>query len=176
MAIEIIPKPKIKKISWINIVLYSYLAIFLVLFLSYFIFDHYQKKLNQEFSDLEKSLLRTPAEKELEEEIIGYQRKLKDFTSLLNYHRLPLNIFNFLEKVTHPKVWFSELDLNLTKNTIDLSGQADTSEVMAQQLLILRKEELIQNLNLSKLSRNKEGRLEFSLQVEILESGISNYK
>lgn len=164
MAIEIIPKPKIKEIPWSDIILTTCLIIFLLCFLSYFVLVYFQTKFQQELSKLENALVRTSSEKKLEEETLGYKRKIEDFGFLLENHRFPLNIFNFLEKNTHPKVWFSKLNLDLEKNLLTVSGQADNSEVMGQQILIFKKEALIQNLNLSNLSRGKEGKIEFDLQ------------
>lgn len=165
MAIEIIPKSKIKEISWVNLVLYFLLIIFLVLLLSYFILDIYQKKLNQELSDLEKALIRTDAEKALEDELSIYQKKIEDFGNILNVRQSPLDVFSFLEKTIHPKVWFSNFSFDLEKGTLSLSGQAENPEVIEQQLIIFKKQEMVKNVTLSNFSISKEEKIDFNLQL-----------
>lgn len=165
MAIEIIPKPKVKKAPLINVLLYLCLILLIVFVISYFILDNYQKKLDKELSDLEKALERTPEEQNLEEELLGYQKKIRNFGALLNYHQAPRSLFNFLEKITHPKVWFSKFSLDLETSTVNISGQTDSFETLGQQIIILRKEELIEGLNLAGISISREGEIGFDLQL-----------
>jgi len=165
MAIEIIPKRKVKKVFWANIVLYLLLIIFLGFLVSYFILNKSQQKLTQEISELEKNLTRTPAEKSLEEELTGYQEKVKDFGTLISNHQFPVNIFDFFEKVSHPKTWFNRFDLLPEQGAVSLSGQTDSFETLAQQILILKKEKFVKDINLPKVSISKEGKISFELQL-----------
>lgn len=165
MAIEIIPKPKIKKTFWLNLVLYLLLTIFLVLVLGYFILVLYQKKLNQELSEIEKALVRTDAEKAVENEMSIYQKKIEDFGNLLDTRRSPLKVFSFLEKNTHPRVWFSNFSFDLEKGSLSLSGQAESPEVLEQQLIIFKKQETVKNVTLLTFSIIKEGKIDFDLQL-----------
>jgi amino acid permease len=165
MAIEIIPKRKVKKVFWANIILYLLLIIFLGFFVSYFILNKSQQKLAQELSELEKNLTRTPAEKALEEELTGYQEKIGDIGPLISSHQFPVNIFDFFEKVSHPKVWFNRFDLISEQEVVNLSGQTDSFETLAQQILIFEKEEIIRDINLPKVSISKEGKISFDLRL-----------
>ena len=123
MAIEIIPKTK--KASFLGILFYFSLLLFLAFLISYFALNVYQKRLEQEITNIKKDLEKTPDEKALEEEIfgseknVGYQQKIKDFGVLFNDHKLPVNFFNFLEENTHPKVWFSKFN-SIASRFIDL--------------------------------------------------------
>ena len=173
MAIEISPKTKTKKLSLLGVLFYSGLVLLLAFLISYFVLSFYQKRMNDELSSIKKSLQETSEEKALEEEIfgsektIGYQQKIKDFGVLLAAHRLPVNFFNFLEENMHPKVWFSDFDLDLDKNLVSMSGVADSFEILGQQALIFEEQEVVKNINLSKVSLAKDGKVEFDLQLTI---------
>ena len=173
MAIEIIPKTKTKKVSFLGILFYFSLLLLLVFLISYFALNVYQKRLEQEITNIKKDLEKTPDEKALEEEIfgseknVGYQQKIKDFGVLFNAHKLPVNLFNFLEENTHPKVWFSKFNLDLEKNLLDTSGYADNFEVLGQQALIFKRQDFIKNINLSGASLAKDGKVNFDLQLTI---------
>lgn len=178
MAIEIIPKEKTKKISWQNIVAGILIAIGVVLMASYFGLSFYQKKLNNKLADVTKKLERTPSESSLEKEISVYQEKIRDFGSLLNAHQYTTNLFTFLEKLTHPRIWFSTFGFSSDKNVpdknvpdknvlVDISGQADNFEDLGRQALIFEKQEFIKNVKLSDVSVGREGKMEFEFQLTI---------
>lgn len=162
MAIEIVPPEEIKKVSWLKVI--SYLCILLLILgvATYFMFDLVQERYHQRIQDLEKDLAKTPEEKTLEEEVLGIKRKIDDFNLLLVLHQLPLNIFTLLEESTHPKVWFSDFGLDSEKGVSNISGEADSFEVLSQQISLLKEKEFIKNLNLSGVSLGKEGGVNFS--------------
>jgi len=173
MAIEIIPKTKTKKVSFLDILFYFSLLLFLAFLISYFALNVYQKRLESELTNIKKDLEKTPDEKALEEEIfgseknIGYQQKIKDFGVLFNAHKLPVNFFNFLEENTHPKVWFSKFNLDLEKNLLEMSGEAQNFEALGQQVLIFKRQDSIKNMNLPMVSLGKDGKVNFDLQLTI---------
>lgn len=165
MAIEIIPKPKIKEISWLKITLYTLVALFLAFLLSYLFLIFYQGKLQEQFSDLQTKLSRTPAETELERNILAAKRRIEDFNLLAASHRLPSQIFAALEQSTHPEVWFPDFKLNLEQEEIRLEGVARNFEVLGQQLLIFEKQSFIKNAVLSEVAVSREGEVDFEVQL-----------
>lgn len=165
MAIEIIPKSRIKKTPPLNILLFALALMLLVFLVSYFILDFSQKKRAGEISEVEKSLQKSPSEKNLEDGILGHQKKIEDVSLLLSGHRLTANLFNRLEKNIHPRVWFSKFRLDLTAGTIDMTGTTDNFEVLGQQTLIFEKQEFIKNINLSKATIGKDGKINFELRI-----------
>ncbi len=165
MAIEITPTSKIKKTLLVNILLSFCLILLIVFIISYFALGAYQKKLSKELFALEKALEKTAEEQRLEKEIFDYQKKIKDMGILLDHHKFASNLFDFLEKVTHPKVWFSSFSLNLESAVVNLSGQSDNFEILGQQILILKKQEIIKNIDVSKISIAREKGVEFQLQL-----------
>lgn len=169
MAIEIIPKVKIKKISVMSIVFYLSLAIFLAFLVSYFVLDFWQKKINKELFDIKTTLERekSPSEKNLEEKILTYQKKIEESGFLLANHRFITPLFDYLEKITHSKIQFSDFKLNSEEGVIDIKGLAESFEVLGQQALIFESQKFIKNINLSEVSINKEGKIEFKFQITL---------
>lgn len=165
MVIEVIPKEKIKKFSWQDFIFYLFLVIFFLFFLSYLGLIFYQKKLENKRLEVEKALARTEAEKKLEEEIFIYKKKIDDFLKIVSNRYSVLNIFYFLEKNTHPKVWFSNFDFNLKNNSLSLLGQAESPEVMEQQIIILKNEKMVKDLILSDVSITSGGSVEFEIKI-----------
>ncbi len=165
MAIEVFPKPKTKKIPLVNFFFYILLVVFLAFLASYFILDFYQKKLTEEISQLNKNLERSPAEKNLEDAIFSYQKKIADMGNLLSSHRLMANLFDHLEKITHPKVQIVKFRLVSESDVIDLSGLTDSFEILGQQTMIFEKQDFIKNVNLVKVAINKDGKINFDLRL-----------
>lgn len=165
--VEIIPKPPIKLPAWLNGLFYFSLFLFLATVVSFFIFSNSSKNYRVELENLEKSITeqRTPEILTLEQEISGYQEKIANFSILLQNHLFPSNLLKFWEKMSHPKVWFSQFSLNSSEGQLTLTGSADSFLSVGQQLLILKEEPLIKSFNLSDISISKKGEVEFTLNV-----------
>jgi hypothetical protein len=167
--IEIIPKPTTKKFSWQNFLFYLSIALMIAAILGYFILNNIFKKTIQTFNDLDEKLakLKTPEELNLEKEVLNYSKKIKDFSILINNHLAVSNSFNLLEKLTHPRVWFFDIEVNSKDAKISLSGEAEDFPALGQQLLIFKKEKRIQNVELSKVSLAEGGRIKFELNLSL---------
>ncbi len=165
MAIEIIPKSKIRKTSLTNIFSLVLAGTLLAFLLSYVALNFYQKKLSREVSDIEKSLQKSPSEKNLEDGIFSYQRKIEDIDLLLSSHKAAVNLFDNLGKNIHPKIWLQKFNLNMDGKTIYVFGSTDSFEILGQQTLIFEGQEFIKNTKLTKVSIGKDGKINFELQL-----------
>lgn len=165
--IEIIPKPAQKLPLWQNILFYFSLSLVLAVFLSYFILGNYIKNAALTLKDLEGTISKekTSAERTLEKEVFGYQKKITDFSQLIGTHLFTSNTFTFLEKVSHPQVWFVQFNLDSEKKRAVLTGQADNFQALGQQLLILKEKPEIQNFDLSNISIGRKGKVDFVLEL-----------
>ena len=163
--VEIIPKPIPKLPFWQTF--FSYFAIILlVLSLLSYLFLHFSlQKTSQILGNLEETLARekTPAEIALETKVFGYQKKIATFSQLMTERKKSSKIFPFLEKICHPQVWFQRVNLSLETLQVEISGESENFQVLGQQLLILKKEPLIKDLNLSKIAFGKEGKANFTI-------------
>lgn len=94
------------------------------------------------------------------------------FASLLASHKFSSNFFgNFesktgiLEKDTHPKVSFLEMNLDAAANTAILSGVTESLEIVGQQVNLFQNDRMVKSVKLSKADINKDGKIEFTLNI-----------
>jgi len=169
MVIEIIPKKEAKVSAWQSYLLYFIIVLLLFSIMGYFGLEHFIKKSDQELRDLTAEVEKTksPERKVLKEGLESLSAKIDDFTPLLLNHQKSSNFFNFLEESTHPKVFFTKLNLDAKGNLVELSGQTDDFLTLGQQLLIFQKSEFVQNLKLSKVDISKEGKVEFTFNFSL---------
>ncbi|MCJ7786741.1 hypothetical protein MUP06_00800 [Patescibacteria group bacterium] len=166
MAIEIIPKKTEAKLPAVNILFYLSLILLIIFALSYFVLGYFQKKSAKTLQDIEDIISqKETSAKALKEKIFGYQEKIEVVASLLTSHQLSRNFFTRLEDLSCPKVFFSNLDLDVGKSQVSLSGQTESFEALGQQLLIFKKGEFIKDVNLTKVSIGKEGEIEFTIEL-----------
>ncbi len=166
MAIEITPKQKIKIPIWVIIIGILCVILVLAFLASYFYLYRSVKRMSQEIE--EKNLVTLPLEKAIgkkEGEIFPISQKIDDFNELLSGHKKPLKIFEFLERTSLPNVLFSTFDFTFEKGELTISGQTDNFVTIEQQVLILKQEPLVKNLNLSGLSMSEEGGINFTLSL-----------
>ncbi len=171
--VEIIPKPAEKPPLWQNILFYFSLGLLLMTVLTYFILGNYLKKAETTLQNLEETLAkeRTIEEIAMEREVFGYQKKIGDFSKLINLHLFSSNFFEFIEKNSHPQIWFSKLSLNPRRGEVELSGEAENFATLHQQLQIFRTNPSVKNLNLVQIAIGKQGRVNFGLNLS-LDPGI----
>ena len=163
--VEIIPKPIKEASKWQKTLFYFSILIFLGAIFSYPVLVSLQKKSKITLQDLEDSLSKTKTSQTtlLERELLIYQRKIKDFSLILNEHIFTSKFFEFLEKKSLPKVFFSKIDLDSRGSNVSLSGETDSFLTLGQQLSVFENEPLIKGEALSQFSIGKEGEIVFSL-------------
>lgn len=168
--VEIIPKPIAKMPKWQKFLFYFPIALLILAILGYFILNNIFEKKIQTFNDLDETLakLKTPEELNLEKEVLNYSKKIKDFSILIDGHLASSNFFSLLEGLTHPEVWFSNIELKSKEAKVSLSGVAENFPALGQQLIIFKKEKGIQDLELSKVSLAEGGRIKFELNLSLL--------
>lgn len=166
---EIIPKPPTKMPKLQKYLLYFSIGLLILTVFGYFIIESSFEKANQTLKDLEETLAKaeTPEEQNLEKEMLNEQRKIKDFSTLIDRHIVPSNFLNLLEKTSHPKVWFSGIELKPREGKVSLSGTAEDLIVLGQQLLIFKNEKAIQDIKLSQISLIEKGKIRFDLEFSL---------
>ncbi len=172
---EIIPKKAVPLSHWVNILFYFSLVLLVFCIAGFFILSSSIKKSQKSLTDLENvfTSAKTPERIYLEEEVLKYQKKTEDFSKIVREHLETSKVFDLLQKDCHPKVWFSQFNLDSKGNQIGLSGETQSFESLGQQLLIFQGEDFIESVNLEKVSISKEGKIGFSLSLS-LTSGFLN--
>jgi len=137
--------------------------------LAYFGLYFYQNMLEKRGLEIDVLLeeQRTDQMEEIERVVTEKGEKINSFTGLLNAHKKNSEFFKFFQGVCHPKVFFSSISLNAEEGKVDLSGTTESFRTLGQQISILRKENIINNVHLSGLSLGKTGDIGFSLSFSV---------
>ena len=165
--VEIIPKSFEEIPSWQRILLYSLVFLLIAVIISLFLLANFQKESESYLKSLKERLDEEGAPKvaALEEKILGYKKKIEDFSSLFENHILNTKFFDFIESKVHPQVYFSEVNLDSKNSSLILYGVTDSFLSLGQQLSVFRKEELIKELVLPNISIGEKGGIEFNLTI-----------
>ena len=170
MEEQIIPKPMPKTPLFVNILFYILILALIVMAIGYFYLINLEKNTQDNLTELEKILTeeKIEREKQLEKEIFTYQKKIKDFSVLLDSHQTFHGLFEFLEKNCHPKVWFSSFSIEAENHELMLAGQAENFQSIEQQIIIFKDStDNILNVELSEISIQEEGAIGFSLKLSL---------
>jgi len=167
--VEIIPKPKPVTPLGQNILLYLSILLLIGTISAIFVLDNSKTEAQTKLEDLGTKIseAKTPERKLLEGEVISWRGKINDFSGLLNDHLYSSNFFRVLEDITHPEVWFSEIDLGSRDEKVIISGQAEDFTALGQQLLIFQKSSAVDGVSLSKVSVAKEGGISFTFELKL---------
>lgn len=163
--IEIIPKKAPSLPILLNFLFYFSLILLTAVIIAIFVFNGSVKNSKEVLAELEKSLesSKTSERIDLENEVLNFQKKIKDFSQLINQHLETSKIFEVLQRNCHPKVWFSQFNLDAKESKVSVSGETQNFESLGQQLLIFQDENLIKKVNLEQALITKEGKIKFSL-------------
>jgi len=167
--VEIIPKPLPKPPSWLNTLFYISIVLLLIAISSFFILNQFQKKAAFTIQNLELLLTntKTPERINLEKTLAGYQKNVENFSYLILNHKLATKLFSFLETITHPKIYFSNLSFSSGGEKLVLKGQTEDFQTLGQQFLIFKTEPLIKETNLAEVAMGKEGKIEFTFNLSL---------
>ena len=174
--VEIIPKPARKLPPWQNIIFYFSVGLLLLVVLSYFVLDIYLDKAETKLEERKEELAQTGTAEEiaLEQELINYEKKIQNFSTLINQYLFSSKTFEFIEKNTHPEVWFSSLSLDPKAGSVSLSGDTESFVTLHKQVQILKASPSVETLNLAKIAIGKEGRIAFDISL-ILDPGLFKF-
>lgn len=168
MAIEFIPKPEVEELPAEDKLPLYLSIIFLIISVIIFLF------LNSSVKDSRKKLQNLEAKidshftvqiKEKELMVSGWQQKIKDYNLIFGLHKKSSAVFALLEKITHSKVWFSNIRINPEKQILETKGRVHNFRALAEQILIWEQEEMVEKTELSKVNLSKEGDIEFEMKI-----------
>ena len=176
MPIQIIPKEAAKLPLWQNILFYFSIGLVLSILAAFGALYHFTQRTSDDVEKIEEAIQqgKTPQILSLEEQLLSFKDQVDDFASLIANHTISSNFFgNFesktgiLEKDTHPKVSFSEMIFNVAASTVMLSGTTENLEIVGQQVNLFQNDKMVKSAKLSKAEINKEGKIEFALDIAI---------
>lgn len=169
MVIQIIPKDQEKSFSLGNVLFYLSLVLVLIFLVSYGVLFFLLKNTEKNISALDQKIAVAASSPEavLSRELLADQQKIKDFASLLSAHKYSSQQFSLIENLAHPKIFFSDFSFDMNKKIIDLSGKADSFKTLDQQITIFKKEKTIQQVEISKIGFDKDGKVQFGLKLTL---------
>jgi len=163
---EIIPKEAQKIPRWLDVLFYLSVGLLIFVFISYFLLFQSIKASEATETDLDAKIAAEEAKSSpLRDEILTYQKKIKDFSSVINGHLESSNIYGYIEKLCHPQVWFSNFSFDVKGGKVGLSGEAQSFQVLGQQMIIFKNEKSITVANLESIAMNKEGNIDFKVSL-----------
>lgn len=167
-AFSIIPKVKETEPTWVVVAFWSLLGFLVLLLVPIFIFQHQVTVLTQK-----KVAVETETEQiiknntELSQRMVLVSRRLNDFSQLIKNHRLNSGIFVFLSAICHPRVQFTGLSIDENGSRLTLGMKTENFKTLGEQLLVLKSNPQISNVNFSGLSIDREGKIICSLSFDI---------
>ena len=176
MDFSVIFQLRTKKFWWMDVIFYFVMSLLVATILCYLIFlvkNSFQR------SDIEKEAaslqtVGTMQQKQHEQDVINYQKKIKDFSDLFKNHGFASQVFSFMQQETRPNVWFATFGLHEKEATVDLSGESDDNEAFSRQVAVFEKNEYVKSINVLNSSLDKSSKLKFNLSLS-LDPKIFNY-
>ncbi len=165
--VEIIPKPIEQAAPWQRVLLYVLMFLVIVLIISYFLLANLAERSSTYNQELEIKITqeRTAQRISLEEESFEQKNKIETIYPFLEAHTLNSKFFEFLESKTHPRIFFSKLNLNTKESKAILTGTTDSFSTLHQQLSVFNQDSLVEDFFLTTASLNKQGVVDFNLEI-----------
>ena len=177
-TLNIIPKPKLLMPFWVKPLMWASgitLLIVLVLF-GFYYFQASSWKSKVEAKEGDYLALNTPENKAIEERVGKISQKLEKFSQAFLGHKFSYTFFEFLRGICHPNVSFSDMSLNLSTGSANLTGQTNSYRSLSEQILILKNIKEISSLDVSDINLNKEGMVAFRLSFLVDPIFFNNQK
>ncbi len=130
--------------------------------------------LDRKIGDVKQQIvdLRTPANQEMEKQLLTYQMQFKNFSQLLSQHYLASGALDLLESTIHPEVLYDNFMLNTVEGKIRIVLSAQSYGIIGEQLLIFNNDSRLKRVETSNYERNKEGQITFRVILDFIPSVI----
>jgi len=146
------------------------LLLFLAAVGGFFGFMYLADKSQEQYNDLNNKLIqeRTPQQKALEDQVLGYKQKLQDFAVILNQHTAPSHFLTGLEKIIYPKIYFTKMTITPLNQLVLIEGTADSFDSLAKQMFIFKKDTTVfDELDLVQVNLDSQGAIVFNIKAKI---------
>ena len=171
--VTLIPKNPAKTNQQQQLFLYVSVGLLMVVLSAYLILIGLEKRASAEIDRLKEDIENVASEEDqkMKDEVLAAKEKIEDFSLLIVNHRRPSRFFEFLEEITHPKVGFTEVELNPVEMKAQLKGfsvngiNSTVFEAFGQQMYIFQEQELIKEVRLISLSLGTKGEAAFLIEL-----------
>ncbi len=170
MALEIIPRKEKEKPPFARMVAYySGMSLLIILVVSSLVFVFFQWRFSQETEVISALISERKTEEiiELEQKIENYEKKTRNFAQLIKERESSISFLKVVEKIIHPDVFLTELEIDVAEGRISAEGIAGDIRAFDQQSDILKKQvgQTIFNFDMSNFKWQEDKRVSFSLDI-----------
>jgi len=176
MDFSIITQLRMKKVWWMDVILYLVVSLFIAAIFCYLIFMLKASIQVQAIKQAEFNMTQigTEDQKTQENEVLVYKRKIADFNSLFTNHKFASNVFGFMQEQTLPYVWFKRFTLDQKNSSVQLTGTVDSMDNLSRQVANFEKNKYVQKVGLLNSTTGPNSKIDFSINVA-LDPKIFNY-
>ena len=165
-----------KRFWWMDVIFYFVISLLISSIFCYLIFLDKDNMLRDQIKqqDLELHKVGTESQKAQEKEVIGYQKKINDFTNLLKNHEFASNVFAFMQSQTMSNVWFKQFSLDEKNSAVQLSGESDDVDSFSRQVATFEKNQYVKSIGTLNSSLGGSAKIEFNINL-VLDQKIFSY-
>lgn len=99
--------------------------------------------------------------------LVEFYSQIANIKTLLDRHVTASLLFEWLEKFTHPNVYFSDLGLSAANNQLLLNGTAKSAKDVAEQLKIFQEQPAVKQVATGNVSVSATGLWQFDLIITV---------
>jgi len=179
MPISLLPQKKRKKelrisralIKENKPVVFACIVLLAVL-MAYFAASIYAGSLKRRVDALVSEAKNTQEQRDTatEEEVIKLNSKFSSVENLLDDHIIASKLFEFMERITHPRVYFTNFTFRANDKTVIANGSTDNYTTFGEQYIAFQQNKKISDLRVSSVKLSRTGKVEFGISFSVDES------
>ncbi|MBI4992506.1 MAG: hypothetical protein HZB99_04825 [Candidatus Harrisonbacteria bacterium] len=104
--------------------------------------------------------------KEDQEKFTLFYSQITNLKNLLANHVIGSRVFVFLEKVTHPEVYYRDVNIRISERELELNGVSNSFTVLGEQLEAFNQAEEVDHY-LVRQSQVEEGKVQFKVLLTL---------
>jgi hypothetical protein len=165
-----------KKFWWMDVIFYFVISLLIATVLCWVIFLVKDGMIKEQINNISSALqtVGTDQQKEYEKEVISYQKKINDFSTLFQDHEFASNVFAFVQAQTMQNVWFKQFNLDEKNNGVQLSGESDSIDAFSRQVATFEKNKYVKSIGTLNSSLGAAAKTEFNINL-VLDQSIFSY-
>jgi len=163
-------KPKELPPTWPKGLLTFVLVVFLFTVAAYFGLDYWNKTKEAELAVLEEEFqnIRSDFPLQQEQEAILFEKKLNSLSKILTNHTYFSQALTVLEELTHPQIYYTNLDFSTDDNKFTLEGVAKNQMVFSEAVSgLVNNSDKIKAVVVKEMKIAQDENVSFSLYVFI---------
>jgi hypothetical protein len=158
-----------KRFWWMDVIFYFVMSLLIATVLCYLIFLVKNAVQRNDIKNEEVKLenVGTEDQKVQETEVLKYQQKVSNFTTLFENHQFASNVFAFMQTETMPNIWFRQFILDKKGAVVQLSGESDDLDALSRQVAVFEKNDYVKNVSAINTSLGTGTREQFNFSLSL---------